>query len=56
MDAANVFFFLMLFFLRTVISMALLKGSCLSVIGDIAQLDTSCHFERQENKLEPNWD
>lgn len=46
----------MLFFLTGVISKVLLKGSCLSVMGDIAQLDTSCHFERQKNKLEPNWD
>lgn len=44
------------FFLRGGISKALVKCSCLSVIGAIAQLDASCHFERQENKLEPNWD
>lgn len=55
MDAANVVFFLMLFFLKAGISKTL-KCYCLSVIGDIVQLDTSCHFERQENKLEPNWD
>lgn len=54
-DAANVFFHI-LFFLKGDISKALLQCSCLSLVGDIAQLDTVCHFKRWENKLQPNWE
>lgn len=53
-DAANLFFSYV--FLEAGISKAFLKCSCLSVVGVIAQLDASCHFERWENKLEPNWE